>query len=35
MRSDKLIDRLDIPKIVSSVKDQLEPIYEVLGVDLN
>lgn len=34
MKSNKMIERLDIPKIVNLIKDQLEPIYVVLGVDL-
>lgn len=34
MKSDGMIKRLDMPKIVSSVKDQLKPLYKMMGVDL-
>lgn len=34
MRSNGMISKLDIDKIVDSVKDQLYPLYIVLGVEL-
>jgi len=34
MKSNGMVKRLDIPKIVNSVKDELEPLYKVLGVKL-
>ena len=34
MKSNGMVNRLDIPKIVSSVKDQLKPLYKAMGVDL-
>lgn len=33
MRSNGMVNRLDIDKIADAVKDQLNPLYEVLGVD--
>ncbi len=30
-----MIAKLDIDKIVNSVRDQLRPLYEVLGVKIN
>ena len=33
MKSNGMIDKLNIFKIVTAVKDQLKPLYEILGVD--
>lgn len=35
IQSNGMIGRLDIDKIVNAVKDQLNPLYKVLGVDKN
>lgn len=35
MRSNGMISKLDIDKIVDSVKDQLHPLYVVLGIKLD
>jgi hypothetical protein len=35
MKSNGMVSRLDIDKIASSVKDQLNPLYKALGVDKN
>lgn len=34
MKSNGMVNKLDIPKIVSSVKDQLKPLYNIMDVDL-
>lgn len=34
MKSNGMIDKLNIYKIVVAVKEQLKPLYEILGVDL-
>jgi hypothetical protein len=34
MKSNGMIQHLDIPVIVNSVKGQLQPLYEILGVEL-
>lgn len=35
IKSNGIIERLDIEKIVNAVKDQLNPLYKALGVDKN
>jgi hypothetical protein len=35
MKSNGMVSRLDIDKIANEVKDQLNPLYEALGVDKN
>lgn len=35
IQSNGMIGRLDIDKIANAVKDQLNPLYKVLGVDKN
>lgn len=34
MKSNGMVKRLDIPKIVNSVREQLKPLYKTLGVDI-
>lgn len=34
-KSNDMIEHLDIKKIVFAAKDQLEPLYQALGVDIN
>ena len=35
MKSNGMVSRLDIDKIVNAVKGQLNPLYKALGVDKN
>lgn len=35
MRSNGMVNHLDIDKITNAVKDQLEPLYKALGADIN
>ena len=35
IQSNGIIERLDIEKITNAVKNQLNPLYKILGVDKN